>query len=79
MYRQYEVSVFYGKVSRTLVELRGVSTSILEALPGKLDIKRWNRVLPIGLLFKLDYDPIIDFRADSTPSVSFKKCNATFT
>ena len=34
------ISSLPGKASRTLVESGGWSTSILEALPGKLDIKR---------------------------------------
>ena len=50
-----------GKASRTLVESRGLpsdSTYVIQAEPGKLDIKRREPgilfiSLPIGLLFKL--------------------------
>ena len=55
------ISSLPGKTLRTLVELRGLpsdSTCVLEAEPGKLDIKRREPgilliSLPIGSLFKL--------------------------
>ena len=63
-YRQYvgEISSLPGKASRILVESRGLpsySTCILEAEPGKLDIKRHKAgiifiFLQVGSLFKLE-------------------------
>ena len=37
-----------------------MSTSVLKALTGKLDIKRHNQVFSIYLLFKLLYHPYLD-------------------
>ena len=78
------------KALRRLVESRGLprdSTCILEALPGKLDIKRHEP----GILFIMqfthwftlltsDYDVISDFCMDSASlASSFKKCNVYMT
>ena len=40
------ISSLPGSASRTHVESRGLSTCILEALPGKLDIKRHSPNIP---------------------------------
>ena len=62
------------------------STCVLEAEPGKLDIKRREPgilfiSLPIGSLFQTsDYDVIIDFLVDSTSlATPFKKCHVIMT
>ena len=84
------ISRLPGKASRTLVDLRGfqrVSICILEAKPGKFDIKRREP----GILFisfsKLihssyysDYDVNIDFLVNSMSlAMSFKTCNDMMT
>ena len=61
------------------------STCILEAEPGKLDIKRRGPgilfiSLQVDSLFKLDYDVILEFRVDSMSlTTSFQKCNVMMT
>ena len=71
-----------------LVESRvpSESTCLLEAKPGKLDIKRHDSdilfiSLQVGSLFKLAIiDVIIDFCVDSASlATSFKKCNVSMT
>ena len=77
------ISSLLGKASRTLVESRGLSsdsTCVLEAEPGKLDIKRGKPcILFISLqicvtLQTSEYDVIIDVCVDLTSlTTSFKK------
>ena len=63
-----------------------MSTSVLKALPGKLDIKRREpgillSVYPlVNTLQTSDYDVIFDFCVDSESlATSFKKCNVIMT
>ena len=57
------------------------STSVLKALPGKLDNKRCEPgILFISLQETSNYDVVIDFRVDSTSwTTSFKKYNVMMT
>ena len=56
-------------------------TCVLEAEPGKLDIKKHEPcILFISFLQTSDYDVIIDFCVDSASlATSFKKCNLIMT
>ena len=75
------ISSLPGKVSSMHVELLvlalwRVSTCVLEAEPGKLDIKRCEPgILIISTHQTSNYYLIIDFSVDSTSSITFKQCN----
>ena len=93
-YREYYVNVFWyqiyqARLRERLLTSRGLqrdSSCVLEADPGKLDIKRRE----LGILFislqrwftlqSSEYDVMINFCVDSASlATSFKKCNVIMT